>query len=86
MILWFSAAGRGLRAAGIVTFVLLTFCSAAPSQAQQSAEEQLAAASALFDAKKFADSAQRLEAFLNTNPKRAKAGPAALALGRCYSQ
>src|SRR4051794_28230412 len=48
-------------------------------------EEQLAAASALFDAKKYAEAAQRLDLFLTANPKHAKAGAAALALGHCYT-
>lgn len=47
-------------------------------------DEQLAAASALFDARKYADAAQRLEAFLTANPKHPKAGVAAFTQARCY--
>jgi len=47
-------------------------------------DEQLAAASALFDAKKYADAAQRLEVFLAANPKHAKTGVAAFTQARCY--
>src|SRR5882724_1531825 len=53
-----------------------------PVQAQ-SPEEQLAAASALFDAQKYAEAAQKLDAFLTANPKHARAGAAAFTLGRC---
>jgi TolA-binding protein len=63
--------------------LFLAFLIAAPVAAQ-SPEEQLAAASALFDAHKYAEAAQRLETFLTANPKHAKAGPAALALARSY--
>jgi len=49
-------------------------------------EEQLAAASALFDARKYPEAAQRLEVFLGANAKHAKAGAAALALGRAYTE
>lgn len=65
--------------------ILITVAAAAPVRAQ-SPEEQLAAASALFDAKKYAEAAVRLDQFLTANPKHAKAGAAALALGRCYSE
>src|SRR5262245_21074350 len=58
----------------------------APARAQQSPEEQLAAASALFDARKFAEAAQKLDAFLAANPKHPKVGAAALALGRCRAE
>lgn len=51
-----------------------------------SPEEQLAAASALFDAKKFPEAAQRLDAFLAAYPKHAKAGAAAFALGRARAE
>ncbi len=49
-------------------------------------EEQIAAASALFDAKKYAESAQRLDVFLAANPKHAKAAAAAFALGRARAE
>ena len=56
-------------------------------QAQaQSPAEQLAAASALFDAGKYAEAAKTLDAFLAANPKHPRAGAAALALGRCRSE
>ncbi len=72
---------------GIVTGGVVLGPLALPVSAQaQSPEELLAAASALFDAKKYAEAALRLEQFLQANPKHAKAGPAALALGRCYTQ
>lgn len=54
--------------------------------AQQGPSEQLAAASALFDAQKYAGAAKILEAFLAANPKHAQAGAAALALGRCRTE
>lgn len=62
---------------------LLALLVALPAAAQ-TPEEQLAAASALFNEKKFGEAAQRLEGFLAANPKHAKAGPAALALARAY--
>ena len=52
----------------------------------QTPDETLAAASALFDAQKYASAATRLEAFLKANPKHPKAGAAALALARCYAE
>ncbi len=52
----------------------------------QTPEERLAAASALFDAKKYAEAAQRLDSFLAVVPKHAKAGAAALVLGRCRAE
>src|ERR1051325_1669511 len=52
----------------------------------ESPEEQLAAASALFDAQKYPEAAKKLEVFIAANPKHAKIGPAALALGRCRSE
>ncbi len=64
---------------------LLLLATPVPSAAQ-SPEEQLAAASALFEARKFADAADRLERFLTANGKHARAGAAALALGRCRSE
>jgi TolA-binding protein len=67
----------------LVLFLLLL--TAAPALAQ-SPEEQLAAASALFDAKKYAEAAQQLDKFLTANPRHVKAGAAALALGRCYTE
>ncbi len=52
----------------------------------QSPAEQLAAASALFDAGKYAEAARTLDAFLAANPKHPRVGAAALALGRCRSE
>jgi TolA-binding protein len=52
----------------------------------QSPEENLAAASALFDAQKYAEAAQKLDTFLMKSPKHLRAGAAALALGRCRSE
>jgi TolA-binding protein len=58
-----------------------------PAHAQvQSPAEQLAAASALYDAGKFAQAAKILDAFLADNPSHPRAGAAALALGRCRSE
>lgn len=63
--------------------LFLVLLIAAPAAAQ-SPDEQLAAASALFDARKYSEAAQRLESFLSAHPKHPKAGPAALALARSY--
>ena len=60
----------------------LLLVTAPPAFAAPSPEEQLAAASALIDAKKYDEAARRLDAFLAANPKHLKAGLAALALGR----
>jgi TolA-binding protein len=57
-----------------------------PAAAADSPEEQLAAASALFEAKRYANAAQRLEQFLNGSPPQSKVGVAAFTLGRCYSE
>ena len=51
----------------------------------QSADEQLAAASALYDAHNYAGAASRLDAFLAAYPADPHAAAAALALGRCRS-
>src|SRR5262245_3395664 len=67
-------------------FVALALCVSTLPVLAQSPEEQLAAASALFDAGNYAASAQKLDAFLAKNPKHPKAGAAALALGRCRSE
>ena len=69
------------RAAALL--IVAGFCGGAvPVFAQSSPEEQLAAASALLDAKKYDEAARRLDAFLVAHPKHPKAGLAALALGR----
>lgn len=49
-------------------------------------EEQLAAASALFEAQKYTEAASRLDAFLAEYPKHDRAGAAAYALGRCRTE
>ena len=49
-------------------------------------EEQLAAASALFETHKYADAATRLDSFLLANPKHERAGAAAFTLGRCRTE
>jgi TolA-binding protein len=49
-------------------------------------DEQLAAASALFDAKKYTEAAQKLDAFLADNPRHPKAPTAAFVLGRCRAE
>jgi len=51
-----------------------------------SSEELIAAASALFDAKRYKDAAPKLEVFLSSYATDPKAGKAALVLGRCYSE
>src|SRR3954469_21893327 len=65
--------------------LLLAFAIAAPAFAQ-SADEQLAAAGALYDARKYQEAAQRLDQFLAGTPPPAKVGVAAFTLGRCYSE
>src|SRR5258708_12913389 len=49
-------------------------------------DELIEAASAQFDAKRFKDAAPKLEQFLADYGSNAKAGKAALVLGRCYSE
>ncbi|HTE18178.1 MAG TPA: tetratricopeptide repeat protein, partial [Armatimonadota bacterium] len=68
-----------------VLSLFLILIAAAPLLAD-SPDEQLAAASALFDARKHSEAAKRLETFLQANPRHPKAGAAALALGRCYTE
>jgi len=58
---------------------------AAPLHAQAPAE-QLAAASALYDAHKYSQAAKVLDVFLAANPGHPRTGAAALALGRCRSE
>lgn len=72
--------------ARFLALVLLTLLAArSPAAAlQASPEEQLAAASALYDQKKFLQAAAVLEGFLKAHPQHARRGPAALALARCY--
>lgn len=71
----------------ILSLALWTFCAPAlPVSAQSTPAEQLAAASALFDAKKYAEAAAKLDVFLTANPKHPKAGAAALALGRARTE
>lgn len=57
----------------------------APRARADDASEQLAAASALFDAKRFPEAAQKLQAFITAYPKHARVGAAALTLGHCYA-
>lgn len=64
--------------------VALVAAPMTPARAQ-SADEQLAAASALYDAHKYAEAAKTLDAFLAAHSKSPKAGAAALTLGRCRS-
>ena len=64
-------------------FVFLSLLGASPLSAQaETPEEQLAAASALFDAGKYPAAAQKLEAFLLKNPKHPKVPAAAFTLAR----
>lgn len=65
---------------------LLLLCALAPVVRADTPEEQLAAASALIDAKRWADAAAKLDVFVAKNPNHPKIGPAALALGQCRSQ
>lgn len=64
----------------VLNFAPLALCHA------QSGDEQLAAASALYDAQKYAAAAKTLDAFLAAHPKSPKVGAAALTLGRCRSE
>lgn len=64
----------------------LAFAAPLPPLHAQAPAEQLAAASALYDAGKFAQAAKVLDAFLAANPGHPRAGAAALALGRCRSE
>ncbi|MCS6776901.1 MAG: tetratricopeptide repeat protein [Chloroherpetonaceae bacterium] len=66
-------------------FVALCLCAASVT-AQQTPAEQLAEASALFDARKYAEAATRLDLFLASHPKHPKAGAAALVLGRSRAE
>ncbi len=67
--------------------LIVTVLLAVPVRAAaQTPDEQIAAASALFDAKRFAEAAQKLSKFLAANPRSARAGAAALALGRCRTE
>ena len=66
--------------------LLAVLAMGAPVARAQNADEQLAAASALFDAHKYPQAAQTLETFLAAHPTHPKAGAAALALGRCRSE
>ena len=59
--------------------------SAQPVRAD-SPEELIAAASALFNAEKYAAAAERLDTFLATTPRHEKAGVVAFTLGRCRSE
>src|SRR5436309_3349264 len=71
----------------LLLFLLVIGAASAPVRAgADTPEEQLAAASALFDAQRYAEAAQKLDAFLAANPKHARAGAAALALGRCRAE
>src|SRR5207247_2175360 len=63
--------------------LLGVLCFPAASVRADTPEEQLAAASALFDAQKYPEAALKLDAFLTATPKHAKAGAAAFTLGRC---
>lgn len=80
---------RDLRMVSLPVFALMATGMAAtlPVAAKaQAPEEQLAAASALFDAKKYDQAAQTLDAFLAKTPKHPKAGLAAFVLGRCRTE
>ncbi len=52
----------------------------------QGPDEQLAAASALFDAGKYSEAVVKLDAFIAANPTHPKVGAAALALGRARTE
>lgn len=70
----------------LLALLLSSTLSGAPALRADTADEQLAAASAQFDAHKYADAARTLDAFLAAHPTHPKAGAAALALGRCRSE
>ncbi len=70
----------------LLLMVLLAGWVSAPPARADTPEEQLAAASALFDAGKYAEAARRLDAFLAAHPKHPRAGAAALALGRARTE
>ena len=65
---------------------LVTLGVTAQSARADTPEEQIAAASALFSAEKYAEAAQRLDAFLAATPRHPKAGVVAFTLGRCRSE
>jgi cellulose synthase operon protein C len=65
---------------------LAVFSLAVGPARAETPEEQLAAASALFSAERYADAAQKLDAFLVAYPKHAKTGVVAFTLGRCRSE
>src|SRR6266571_3704210 len=71
----------------LVVLSLAVLLGLAPIAASaDSPEELIAAASALFDVKRFKDAAPKLEQFLANYGTNDKAGKAALVLGRCYSE
>lgn len=69
----------------LLAALILAWVGALPVRAG-APEEQLAAASALFDAKKFPEAAKRLEAFVRAYPKHPKLAAASLALGRARTE
>ena len=67
--------------------ISLTLLAIAPLNARaESPEERIAAAGALFGAKKYAEAAPKLDAFLVSYPTHSKAGVVAYTLGRCRSE
>ncbi|MBM3459842.1 MAG: tetratricopeptide repeat protein, partial [Armatimonadetes bacterium] len=69
-------------------FLILLLLSTTPLRGAQaqSAEERLAEASALFDAKRYEQAATKLDQFLTLFAQHEKAPNVALALGRCYTE
>ena len=67
-------------------FVCLIVGLVGPAARAETPEEQIAAASALYSAERYAEAAQKLEAFLAATPHHPKAGAVAFTLGRCRSE
>src|SRR5258708_5913811 len=74
------------KAIDFIALMAILAIASAPRVRADDAAEQLAAASALFDAKKYGDAAQKLQAFVTAYPKHARIGAAAFALGRCRAE
>ena len=71
----------------IVVFSIISCCIAAVcAAAAQTPDEQIAAASALFEAKRYDAAAAKLDAFVAASPRHAKLAAAAFTLGRCRTE
>lgn len=69
-----------------ISFILGLFCAVAIPTLADTPDEQLAAASAQFGAKHYADAAQKLDGFVTNNPKHPKFAAAVFTLGRCRTE